>query len=168
MKINIEKIPTEKLSRTILYAMLGLTALVFGLFYLIGYDRPFEENPQFTAPLMTNVLLVFIALVFLAALALGIWTLVVSIRRRKGEGKVVNGVPVAKITYGVAGFTVLLLVLTFLLGSSSALSINGASYTETFWLKAADMFVYSAIILIVVAVGLIICGKGQGARSKRQ
>ena len=81
----IDKWSTEKLSHTILYVMLAVTAVVFGLFYLIGYDRPFEENPQFTAPLLTNILLVFVALVFLLALALGIWTLAVSIRRRKGE-----------------------------------------------------------------------------------
>jgi hypothetical protein len=99
------------------------------------------------------------------ALALGIWTLMVSIRRRKGEGKVINGVPVAKITYGIAGFTVLLLVLTFLLGSSSALSINGATYRDTFWLKAADMFVTSAVVLIIVAIAAIIWSKVQGTRS---
>ncbi len=163
MKIN--NWSTEKLSHTILYGMLAVTALVFGLFYLIGYDRPFEENPQFTAPLLTNILLVFIALVFLLALALGIWTLMVSIRRRKGEGKVINGVPVAKITYGIVGFTVLLLVLTFLLGSSSALSINGATYRDTFWLKAADMFVTSAVVLIIVAIAAIIWSKVQGTRS---
>ena len=156
---------TEKLSHAVLYGLLGLSAVVFGLFYLIGYGRPFEENPQFTAPLLTNILLVFIALVFVAALALGVWTLVVSIRRRKGEGKVVNGVPVAKITYGIVGFTVLLLLVTFLLGSSSALSINGATFSDTFWLKTADMFVWSAIILIIVAIGLIIWSKGQGTRS---
>lgn len=164
----IDKWSTEKLSHTILYVMLAVTAVVFGLFYLIGYDRPFEENPQFTAPLLTNILLVFVALVFLLALALGIWTLAVSIRRRKGEGKVVNGVPVAKITYGIAGFTVLLLVVTFLLGSSSALSINGATYSETFWLKAADMFVSSAVILIIVAVAAIVWSRVKGAGSKVQ
>ena len=164
----IDKWSTEKLSHTILYVMLAVTAVVFGLFYLIGYDRPFEENPQFTAPLLTNILLVFVALVFLLALALGIWTLAVSIRRRKGAGKVVNGVPVAKITYGIVGFTILLLLVTFLLGSSSALSINGATFSASFWLKTADMFVWSAIILIVVAVGLIIWSKVQGARSKVQ
>ena len=164
----IDKWSTEKLSHAVLYGLLGLSAVVFGLFYLIGYDRPFEENPQFTAPLLTNILLVFIALVFVLALALGIWTLAVSIRRRKGEGKVVNGVPVAKITYGIVGFTILLLLVTFLLGSSSALSINGATFSASFWLKTADMFVWSAIILIVVAVGLIIWSKVQGARSKVQ
>ena len=31
--------------------MIGLAVLVFGLFYLIGYDLPFDENPDFNAPL---------------------------------------------------------------------------------------------------------------------
>ncbi len=159
--MKIDNWSTEKLSHTILYVMLGVTAVVFGLFYLIGYDRPFEENPQFTAPLLTNILLVFVVLVFIAALVLGIWTLTVSIRRKKGEGKVVNGVPVAKIAYCTAGFTVVLLLLTFLLGSSSPLSINGASYTETFWLKTADMFVNTAIVLILIAIGCTLWSKGK-------
>ena len=36
----------EKISQQVFYIMIGLAVLVFGLFFLVGYDLPFEENPD--------------------------------------------------------------------------------------------------------------------------
>ena len=47
----------EKISQQVFYIMIGLAVLVFGLFFLVGYDLPFEENPDFNAPLFTDVLI---------------------------------------------------------------------------------------------------------------
>lgn len=54
---NVRQWSTEKISQRVFYCLLGLAALVFALFFLVGYDMPFEENPDFNAPLFTNVLL---------------------------------------------------------------------------------------------------------------
>ena len=40
-------------------------------------------------------------------------------------------------------------VVTFLLGSSSPVMTNGKLFTEVFWLKATDMFIYTTVILII-------------------
>ena len=42
----------EKISQQVFYIMIGLAVLIFGLFFLVGYDLPFEENPDFNAPLL--------------------------------------------------------------------------------------------------------------------
>ena len=47
----------EQISQKVFRLMIGLAVLVFGLFYLIGYDLPFDENPDFNAPLFTDVLI---------------------------------------------------------------------------------------------------------------
>ena len=49
--------PAEQISQKVFRLMIGLAVLVFGLFYLIGYDLPFDENPDFNAPLFTDVLI---------------------------------------------------------------------------------------------------------------
>jgi protein-S-isoprenylcysteine O-methyltransferase Ste14 len=65
---------------------------------------------------------------------------------------VVNNVPAARIAYIISGSVVLLLVLTFLLGSSAPMTINGEQYAQTLWLKTADMFIYTALIMLIAAI----------------
>lgn len=159
MKISaLRQWPAERLSHLVLYALLGMTVLLFGMFYLIGYDQPFEQNPQFIAPLLTDILLVFVVCLLLGTIGVGIGAVVKTVRFRKKDDGVVNRIPVGKIAYSIGGSTIVLLALTFLLGSSSPLIINGVSYSDTFWLKIADMFVSSAIVLILIGVVTIVYG----------
>jgi putative exporter of polyketide antibiotics len=149
---------TERISQCVLYVLVGLSALVFAAFYLIGYDTPFEEDPNFNAPLLTDVLLMFMFVLLILGIAVGIWAVVKSLRVHNSEDKLVNSVPATKISYSIAGFTFVLLIFTFVLGSSSTMLINGQKYTDAFWLKVSDMFVWSCLIMIVVAVAAVIFG----------
>lgn len=47
---DLRHISTERLSQSVLYLLTTLIAIVFALFYLVGYKHPFEENPDFNAP----------------------------------------------------------------------------------------------------------------------
>ena len=68
--------------------------------------------------------------------------------RRKGDD-VVNGVPAGRIGWIVAIGFVLCLAITFVLGSTKPILTNGQLLTDTFWLRVADMFIYTSIILII-------------------
>ena len=68
--------------------------------------------------------------------------------RRKGDD-IINGVPAGRIGWCVAIGFVLLLVVTFLLGSSKPIVTNGERFTDVFWLKTTDMFIYTSILLII-------------------
>lgn len=93
-----------------------------------------------------------IALVFMAGSALR------SFRLRDKSQDVVNNIPVTKIGYATLALLIVCLGLTFLLGSSKPITLNDETYTSTFWLKAADMFIYTSLILILIAVGAVIYG----------
>ena len=41
---------TEKLSQRVFYVLVGLCVVVFGLFYVVGYDMPYVFNPELNAP----------------------------------------------------------------------------------------------------------------------
>lgn len=135
----------------LLYTLTGVTALVFVLFWTVGFDRPDDEVPDRNAPLLTDVLLWVAYLYTAGCIGVAAWSAWHSARTAKSES-VVNGVPVKRITIGVAAGTVALLILTFLLSSSQPLVINGQPYAETFWLKTSGMFVTSSILLIAIAV----------------
>ena len=66
--MNFTKNPA-RLSRTVLVVLVALTAVVFGLFWLVGFDMPFIDDPKFNAHLLTDVVIFFVYLMLLLALA---------------------------------------------------------------------------------------------------
>lgn len=158
MKIDIRNTPTEKISRRILYAFSGLVVLVFVGFYLIGFDRPFYDNPAFNSPVLTDVVLGTMYLLLLSGIGVAVWAVVREVRLRGHEQKVVNNIPAALLSRCIVGGTLLLLVLTALLGSAAPIMVNGKEYADPLWLKVADVFIFSSLILLVVAIGVVVFG----------
>lgn len=159
-KLNFKRWSSEKISQRIFYFIVGLSVVVFGLFFLIGYDMPFEENPDFVAPLFTDVLLSLMCLLLLASFLLAVWAVVHTYRSSGQVDEVsqsygIRGRRISQVTWGV---TAVLLIVTFILGSSSPLLVNGQNYQDWLWLKVSDMLVYSTIIMLVVAVAAVLFG----------
>lgn len=146
---------TLTISSRVLMVLVGIIAVAFGAFYLIGYDNPYEENPSFNAPKLTNVILIISYLLIIGTILLTVFSLVMAFRNRNKSAAVVNNVPAARIAYIVSGSVVLLLVLTFLFGSSAPMAINGKQYAQTLWLKTADMFIFTALAMLVAAVAAV-------------
>ena len=107
---------------------------------------------------MVDVLFFIVYVVLLAAVALTLWSALKSMRLRDKSQRVVNNVPATRIACGAAALLVVSLLLTFVLGGRSSMLINGLAYTQTFWLKASDMFINTAIVLIVVAIAGVLFG----------
>lgn len=62
------------------------------------------------------------------------------------------------IAWGTAGLLVVTLLLTFLFGSDKPLLINGQWFRDTFWLKLADMFIFTTMVMLVLAVVGVVIG----------
>lgn len=137
------------ISRLALYIVLGVTAVVYGLFLLVGYHVPLETDPSFTAPLLTPLLIGFVEFMVVVAVVIAIWMGVVRARRIKS--KTVGRTTSMRIVLGVTLGTVVLMALCFALGSTAPIMANGAQYTDSLWLRVADMFIYSGAVLVVVA-----------------
>ncbi len=156
----------ERISQQIFYVMIGLSVLVLGLFFGVGYDMPFVENPDFNAPLFTDVL-IFLMWAFVAGgVALAIYSMVRDYRSTKSDA-VVNGVPVRRIFRITWLSTLAILVVTFLLGGSSPMLINGENYDDQFWLKLSDMFVVTSILMLVAGVSAVIFGGTRYIRKRK-
>lgn len=152
---DLRHISAERLSQSVLYVLTALIAVVFALFYLVGYKHPFEEDPDFNAPLLTGTLIVFQAVLVVIAVAV---TVAAALRKSNREERTVNGIPAARIAAAVAAGTLLIAVVTFAAGSSRPMTVNGNTYTDAFWLKTADMFVFTSLLLIIAAVGAVAFG----------
>lgn len=165
--IDIRHWPTEKISKSVLYLLVSLTALLFVLFFTVGYDVPYDENPDMNAPLLTGTVIVFMMMMVAVAVVV---TVVTAIRnmRRNHETANDNLIPASRISYGVAGGTVALMVLTFAVGSSNVLTVNSKPFSDWLWLKMSDMFVSTALIMIAAAVGLLVYGQAKNNARRRE
>ena len=157
---------TEKISRLVLYGLVAVVLVVFGLFFLVGYDHPYVENSNYNAPVLTDLVLVLMLLLVVGTIGVTAWAVMTALKKRGRGNAWDNNVPVRRISYSVILSVLLLLALAFVLGSSSAMFVNGKPYEDTFWLKTADMFIISSIVLLVVAAIAFIFGATRYYRKK--
>ena len=103
----------------------------------------------FVSPLVADIMLWLMYIAVAAALIVTVVSVVRTVRLRTKDDEVVNGVPRTRMAWIVVVAFLLCLVLTFLLGSSEPVRTNGKLFTDAFWLKATDMFIYTSLILII-------------------
>ena len=145
-------------AQLLFYAIVVSALLLFAFFFLVGFDRPYRPDPSFNDPKLTPVLMVYVIIVFVLAVGTALWA-VVSTLRRKGMGEaIVNGVPALRVAIGVAVVTVLTLLVSFLAGSTQPLRVNGKVFDSVLSLRAADMFVASSLVMVVLAIAVVAYG----------
>ena len=103
----------------------------------------------FVSPFIADIMLWLMYIAMAVAIIVTIVSMVRTVRLRTKDEEVVNGVPRTRMAWIIVVAFLLCLVLTFLLGSAEPVRTNGKLFTDTFWLKAADMFIYTSLILIL-------------------
>lgn len=73
----------NRLSKRLHYGVIAIIAIVFGAFYLIGFNLPFLEDPTFNAPLMTDAVIWLMVLLLVVLLCLVAWSYLMSHKKRK-------------------------------------------------------------------------------------
>ena len=132
--------------------LVAISAVVFALFWLVGYDMPYEEDADFNAPLLTDVLIGYVYLLTAAAVGVAVFSAIHGIRTRRRQGGVENGVPTARINTITWIITVLLLAGSFACATTEPIKVNGKLYSETIWLRLSDMFIVTSGVMILLAV----------------
>lgn len=166
--LDLQHRSTEQLSRWVLYALSALTAFLFALYYLIGYDQPYVENPDFNEPLLTTALLFFMYALLVTTVGIGVWSILRETKRRRSESKVCNVIPTSLISRCVAGGTLMVFALTFALGSTQPLMTNGKSFTDGMLLRIADQFINTSILLLIAAALAVAFGMTRYYRKQKR
>ena len=111
------------------------------------------------SPFFADVMLGLMYLMLAVAVGVSAYSVWHGLRNRRKGDDIINGVPAGKIGWCVAIGFVVCLVITFILGSSSPVITHGVRFTDAFWLKATDMFIYTSILLIIGCFTSAIVGK---------
>lgn len=139
------------------YVASAVIALVFMLYYLVGYNEPAPWDDRYNAPVLTDLLILTMALLLVLSLVAVMFSVARSAKVNK-EQRVVNGVRALAIRYSVGVCVVVLMIGTFALMPTDEILVNGSAFDDTLWLRAANMFVVSSVVLMIGAVGAIVFG----------
>ena len=170
LNLNIKDIrnwSVEKISHTVLYAITALTALIFILFYFVGYDTPAIWDERYNDPILTDLVIVLMILLLVVAIALVIYSKVHSLRTNHAPA-IVNGIKGKRVTVIITAGVLALMLLSYLAIPAGKLIINGEEYTDTVWLRMANMFVISSVVLIIAGITAIAYGVLSNMREKKR
>lgn len=152
--LNIGKWSAEKISNTVLFSIVGVSAVVFVLFYLVGYNMPSMWNENVNSPLFTDLVILLMIALFVSAIVSAIYSKFLSLKKSH-TAAVVNGINGKRITRFVVLGVMVVMVLSYILGSSDGILVNGSLYDNAVWLRVTNMFVVTSLLLIVFGVAVI-------------
>ena len=143
---------TEKISKNLLWTMMGVTIVVFVLFLLVGFDTPFEDNPKYNNPKLTDAVLILCYALTITAIVATIWSAIKQIT--------VGGNSTSK-DKGIAGRTGLisfvLLVVSLIIGvivgianKGETMLINGKD-----WNNPTDIIITDTVMVTIVILGVV-------------
>lgn len=138
-----------KMSYYALYVCIALILVVLGMFYFVGYNNPVGE---YNEPAHTETLIYLMYAMFGICVAV---TLIGAIAQF-GAALKDNPMSAIKSLLGIV-LLVIVLVVSYAMGSDSTVMTGTGAYTDAFWLKMTDMLIYSIYFLLgVAAVGTLI------------
>lgn len=162
---DFRHLPSAKVAGRVQVVLVTLSVLLFGMFYVVGFDMPYDADPRFTAPLLTDVVLWFSYVLMAVAVVLTLVSVVRGICVHAGDDRLSNGIPAARISWGVTMLLAVSLLVTYIFGSSEPLMINGRRFTSVFWLKLTDMFINTSLLLGGMAIAIV--GYGMSGLNRR-
>lgn len=132
-----------KVSYYVMYAIFAVIIIVLALFYFVGYTNPVGE---YNAPKHTETLIYLMYILF----GIAVLSAVVAAIAQFAAAFRDNVKNALKSLIGFVLLVVLILV-TYAMGSDVPVKTGDGVYSDAFWLKITDMFLYSTYFLLGIA-----------------
>ena len=140
----------SKIASIVYYVLLALSAVVFVLFFCVGFGNQ-ESLPSgfYKSPQFTNLLMWWM---YILVAICGICTVVGAVTAK--GGKVDSQMPAWGDTLAKVGLWLFVpvLLITWFLGSKAPIMTGTGLYEDAFWLQATDAIIYTVYVLLVVTV----------------
>lgn len=144
----------EKISKYTLWAGMGISIVILILFYIIKFDQPFEENPDFTNPALTDVLLIWTYFLVAAAIIVTVWSLIHGLTT-KGTGTSKDtglAAHTSSIAWGLCAASLILGAIYGFMCKNDTMLINGKDWNVPSEIIITDTCMISILVLTIVTV----------------
>lgn len=108
---------------------------------------------------MVDAILITAYAVLAIAVVAVLFSVLSSVAKRRAVRVTATGVPVARIATGVVAALVITLAATYFFSTTDTIAVSGREYTDNLWLRLTDMFISSAVVLIVLTIVAISLGR---------
>jgi succinate dehydrogenase hydrophobic anchor subunit len=156
--VIIEKSKEQKYSEYVLWAIMAVSAVVLVIFFAWGYDTPYEENPQFIAPLFSDGLIILqVALIILCAFLMvggAINSLTIGGKKNQELTTIADKVS-NPIAWGTCFVSLVIGVIYGITFKDEAMIINNQAWQNPTESIMADICIWSILILIA---GTVVAG----------
>ena len=140
-----------KISNYVMYAIMAISVVVLALFFLVGYDIPYKEDPKFNDPQFTDLLMVWMGVLIVLTFVLTLVSVVMQVKNASGtEAKGIAG---KTGTISVIGMVLSIVIgLGVGLADQSPVLVNGEVFTDPVDLCITDTCLISMFILLILSV----------------
>ena len=145
----------EWTSKITLWVLIGISLVILVLFLLIGYDRPYEENPSFNDPQLTDVLIIWTYILIVATTLTTIIAVIGGLINGSGKSLHAEKGLASKanlIAWGTFIVSVIIGLVVGIKNKNEFLLINGKNENDATDIILTDTSMIAILILTIVTV----------------
>lgn len=139
----------EKISKYLLYGLLGVSALFWILFLVVDFSRPYEADPKMNNPLLTDVIVIWALLLAVCAF---VGMLVAYVMYLKQHG-IERGL---YFTWGIPIVTIIIGLIIGFAGKNKEFIYNMNDHASQSSLIISDTALVSVGITALIAIAAIV------------
>ena len=139
----------EKISKITLWVLMGISAVIFILYFVVGFDNPYEENPKMNDPQFLDVVLIWGIVLTIATLILMLVSFFMYVKEYGFNKSYIYtwGLPIITLAIGAGvGFA----------NKDEQMLINNEDWNVPSDIIITDACIVSIAILAVITIGAII------------
>ena len=139
----------EKISKITLWVLMGISAVIFILYFVVGFDNPYEENPKMNDPQFLDVVLIWGIVLTIATLILMLVSFFMYVKEYGFNKSYIYtwGLPIITLAIGAGvGFA----------NKDEHMLINNEDWNVPSDIIVTDACIVSIAILAVITIGSII------------
>jgi hypothetical protein len=139
----------EKVSKWVLIGLMSVSIIIFLFFFTIGYDRPWEDNPQMNDPQLLDVLCYWTFALVAACSVFMIGSFILYIIQHGLDKSIIYlwGLPIVSIVVGL---------IIGIGNKAETLMINGKAWNDPTDIILTDISIWGIAILSVIAIAVTI------------
>lgn len=139
----------EKISKYTLWALMGVSAIIFILFFVVNFDIKWEENPKMNNPMFTDVLIIWALVLTVATFVIMLVSFFMYVKEYGFNKSYIYtwGLPIVTLAIGAA---------VGMANKDEHMLINNEDWNVPSHIIVTDACIVSIAILAVITVGAII------------
>jgi hypothetical protein len=109
--------------------------------------------------LLIDIILWTVYVLLAVTVGMAVWSGVHGVRTHERMTDQLASRHTSLIGYATIALVAVVMLLTYLLGSSQPIATGGNTFADAFWLKLIDMFIYTSLLLICLCSVIVVAAK---------